>query len=196
MRKLSLGERMKMELIAALLHRPRVLFLDEPTIGLDVVSQKRIRDFVGEHNRRTRTTVLLTSHYMGDIQALCQRVIVINAGQIVFDGDLAAIVQRYALDKVITATFSETTPVEALAGLGTITCNEPFRATLRVPRAQATSVAAELLARFPVQDLNVEEPPVEDVIRQLFGDAASDVAAAREGAVGGSTDGRVEAGTR
>ena len=195
-RKLSLGERMKMELIAALLHRPRVLFLDEPTIGLDVVSQKRIRDFVGEHNRRTRTTVLLTSHYMGDIQALCQRVIVINAGQIIYDGDLAAIVQRYALDKVITATFSEATPAEALAGLGTVTCNEPFRATLRVPRAQATSVAAELLARFPVQDLNVEEAPVEDVIRQLFGDAASDAAAARDRAVEGSADGRVEAGTR
>jgi ABC-2 type transport system ATP-binding protein len=168
-RRLSLGERMKMELIAALLYRPRVLFLDEPTIGLDVVSQKRIRDFVGEHNRRTRTTVLLTSHYMGDIQALCKRVIVINDGQIIYDGDFSAIVQRFALDKVLKVVFTEATPAEALAHLGTVSDASPFGVTLRVPRARATAVAAELLARFPVEDLNVEEVPVEDVVRQLFG---------------------------
>jgi ABC-2 type transport system ATP-binding protein len=167
-RKLSLGERMKMELIAALLYRPRVLFLDEPTIGLDVVSQKKIRDFIRDHNRRTRTTVLLTSHYMGDIQALCQRVIVINAGQIVYDGDFGAIVQRFAVDKVLTVVFREAVAREALEPLGRVSSYDPVRVELRVPRAQATSVASELLARFPVEDLNVEEVPVEDVVRQLF----------------------------
>ncbi len=175
-RRLSLGERMKMELIAALLYRPRVLFLDEPTIGLDVVSQKRIRDFVGEHNRRTRTTVLLTSHYMGDIQALCRRVIVINDGQIIYDGDFSAIVQRFAVDKVLKVVFTEATQTEAVAHLGEVSDASPFGVTLRVPRARATAVAAELLARFPVEDLNVEEVPVEDVVRQLFGEGLGQAA--------------------
>jgi ABC-2 type transport system ATP-binding protein len=171
-RKLSLGERMKLELIAALLYRPRVLFLDEPTIGLDVVSQKKIRDFIREHNRRTHTTVLLTSHYMDDIQALCQRVIVINAGQIIYDGDFGAIVQRFAVDKVLTVVFREAVAREALESLGQVTSYDPFRVELRVPRARATTVAAELLARFPAEDLNVEEVPVEDVVRQLLTEGA------------------------
>jgi ABC-2 type transport system ATP-binding protein len=112
--------------------------------------------------------VLLTSHYMGDIQALCQRVIVINAGQIIYDGDFGAIVQRFAVDKVLTVVFRDAVAREALAPLGQVTSYDPFRVELRVPRAQATTVAAELLARFPAEDLNVEEVPVEDVVRQLF----------------------------
>ena len=133
--------------------------------------------------------MLLTSHYMGDIQALCQRVIVINAGQIVYDGDLAAIVQRYALDKVITVVFSEATPREALAGLGPVSSLRALPRHAARARAQATAVAAQLLARFPVQDLNVEEAPVEDVVRQLFGDSAGG-----GGRAGGQLGGRAGAG--
>ncbi|MBI4494099.1 MAG: ATP-binding cassette domain-containing protein [Chloroflexi bacterium] len=170
-RKLSLGERMKCELAAALLHRPRVLFLDEPTIGLDVVMQKKMRDFVRAYNQRYQATVLLTSHYMDDVKELCDRVLIVNHGKLVYDGRLEAIVARYADHRVLVAAFEAPVARQALAELGEVLAWDPLRATLRLPRAAISERAALLLERFPVADLAIQEPQVEDVIRQVFGEA-------------------------
>ncbi len=167
-RKLSLGERMKCELAVSLLHRPRVLLLDEPTIGLDVLMQKRVREFVREYNRRHAATVLLTSHYMDDVKELCERVIVINGGRLVYDGPLSAIIRRYADHKLLGADFAAPVPVAALAELGEVVSYQPERAVLRVPRDEVPARAAALLARFPVADLSVQEAELEDVIRDMF----------------------------
>ena len=150
-RNLSLGERMKVEIVGALLHRPRVLFLDEPTIGLDVTMQRRIRTFLAEYNQRHGATVLLTSHYMADVEALCKRVIVIHHGRILFDGQLAALADRFAAYKTI----------EAVIGDGE-------RVSLRVPRTETSQATAKLLAEHEVHDLTVEDPPIEDVIEMVF----------------------------
>ncbi len=169
-RELSLGERMKMELIAALLHEPKVLYLDEPTIGLDVVSQKTVRDFLRHHNTKRKTTILLTSHYMTDIQELCQRVIIIDKGKISFDGRLGEIVDRFADFKILTiawqtgATFA---PVE-FGRFGEIVENSPHRVQLKVKRDQVIAVCKELLDKIPVNDIDIQEVPIEDVIRQIF----------------------------
>jgi ABC-2 type transport system ATP-binding protein len=167
-RNLSLGERMKMELIASLLHRPRVLFLDEPTIGLDVVSQKKIRAFLKEYNRKTRTTILLTSHYMADIQALCERVMVINHGQLVYDGGLKEIARRFGRNKTVKVSFTKPVLAKALKVFGQVSSEEDGRFALKVPSAKATGVARTLLTRFPVADITIEEAAVDDVIRALF----------------------------
>jgi ABC-2 type transport system ATP-binding protein len=167
-RKLSLGERMKCELAAALLHRPAVLFLDEPTIGLDVVMQKKIREFVLDYNRRRRATILLTSHYMEDVEALCERVIIIDRGKVVYDGKLEEIVRRHVDRKTLAVTFLEPVSREALEGIGEVLEFESQKATVCVPRAEASGRAARLLNEFPVADLNIEEPPVDDVIRHIF----------------------------
>ncbi len=167
-RELSLGERMKMELIAALLHRPRVLLLDEPTIGLDVVAQKNIREFIRDYNRRTKTTVLLTSHYMNDIQSLCERVLIINRGRKAFDGELSDVVERFSETKRITVTFEDDAPREALAAYGEVVEYEPHRAVLRVGRDGIAKASGELLARFRVDDINIEEVPIEEVIERAF----------------------------
>jgi ABC-2 type transport system ATP-binding protein len=150
-RQLSLGERMKVEVAGSLLHLPKVLYLDEPTIGLDVTMQKRIRTFVAEYNRRYEATVLLTSHYMADVEALCKRVIVIHHGRILFDGQLSALTQR----------FSGTKTIEAVLADGE-------RMTMQVPRDDISRATAELLAQHEVHDLTVEDPPIEDVIEQVF----------------------------
>jgi ABC-2 type transport system ATP-binding protein len=150
-RNLSLGERMKVEVVGSLLHLPQVLFLDEPTIGLDVTMQKRIRSFIGEYNRRYGATVLLTSHYMADIEALCKRVIVIHHGRILFDGALSALIDRFGAQKTIDAVLAD-----------------GERITLQVPRAETSRATAELLATHDVTDLTVEDPPIEDVIEQAF----------------------------
>ena len=164
-RNLSLGERMKVELAAALLHRPDVLFLDEPTLGLDITMQKRIRGFVAEYNRRHAASVLLTSHYMADVQALCQRVIVIDHGRILFDGDLAALASRLAAYKEVGVTL----PADAdLSGYGEVRARDGDRVILRVPKEQTPSVTARLLAEHTVLDLTVEDPPIEDVIELLL----------------------------
>ncbi|HYY78487.1 MAG TPA: ATP-binding cassette domain-containing protein [Actinomycetes bacterium] len=168
-RNLSLGERMKAELVGVLLHRPRVLFLDEPTIGLDVTMQKRIRAFLAEHNRRHGSTILLTSHYMADVLALCRRVVVIHHGRIRFDGDLAALTARFSAYKTITVALQDP-PLPDPGSYGELVAAEGERVVLKVPRADASRVAARLLADHLVTDLTIEDPPVDDVIDRVFTD--------------------------
>jgi ABC-2 type transport system ATP-binding protein len=166
-RQLSLGERMKAEIAGALLHSPQVLFLDEPTIGLDVTMQKRIRAFLAEYNARRAATVLLTSHYMADVQALCKRVVVIDAGTILYDGSLRALSTRYAQRQTITATVGRVDPA-ALASFGQLVSIDGEQVTLRVDKDRSAAVAARLLSEHAVTDLTIEDPPVEDVIEQVF----------------------------
>jgi viologen exporter family transport system ATP-binding protein len=165
-RNLSLGERMKVEVVGSLLHRPRVLFLDEPTIGLDVTMQKRIRGFIAEYNRRYEATVLLTSHYMADVEALCKRVIVIHHGRILFDGALSGLGERFAAYKTIAVELQD--GVRDLGAYGDVLQQDGSRVTLRVPRAETAQITARLLAEQDVADLTVEDPPIEDVIELVF----------------------------
>ena len=165
-RNLSLGERMKVEIVGSLLHRPQVLFLDEPTIGLDVTMQQRIRTFVAEYNERHGATVLLTSHYMADVQALCKRVIVIHQGQILFDGALTSLANEFAAYKTIGVLLENGNAV--LDSYGEVISREGDRAILRVPKAETSRVAARLLSEHEVLDLTIEEPPIEDVIEMVF----------------------------
>ena len=171
-RELSLGERMKMELISALIHEPKVLFLDEPTIGLDVVSQKRVREFLRIYNQEHRIVTMLTSHYMQDIQALCDRVIVIDHGKIFFDGPLDDIIDRFSKHKIISLTFDQGSTCD-FARFGEIIEQTLVSVQLKVPRAKVTETARQLLDSCNVADINVQEVPVEDVIRQLFGERHS-----------------------
>jgi ABC-2 type transport system ATP-binding protein len=165
-RNLSLGERMKVEIVGSLLHRPQVLFLDEPTIGLDVTMQKRIRTFVAEYNKRHGATVLLTSHYMADVEALCKRVIVIHHGRILFDGALASLANEFAAYKTIGVLLEDGNA--RLDDYGEVVHRDGDRATLRVPKAETSRVAARLLSEHEVLDLTIEEPPIEDVIEMVF----------------------------
>src|SRR3972149_4464963 len=167
-RKLSLGQRMKMELIAALIHSPRILFLDEPTIGLDVVMQKKMRDFIKEYNQRFNSTIILTSHYMDDVKELCERVIIIDKGRLLFDGALAEIIKKFANHKLLTAVFSEEVNREDLEKIGQVKEFDYPKAVISVKRTAASMAAAELLQHFPVADLNIEEPQIEDIIREVF----------------------------
>lgn len=169
-RELSLGERMKMELIASLLHQPKVLFLDEPTIGLDVTSQKTVRDFIRRHNQEHKTTILLTSHYMADIQALCERVIIIDHGKTFFDGKLNEIVDRFADFKFITIQCEKANeyPAENLAGYGEVVEKTPNAITLKVKRDRVIPTCKALLDELPVSDIDIQEVPIEDVIRKIF----------------------------
>ncbi|GAA1437221.1 ATP-binding cassette domain-containing protein [Microlunatus lacustris] len=177
-RNLSLGERMKCEIAGSLLHHPAVLFLDEPTIGLDVAMQRRIRAFVAEYNQRTGACVMLTSHYMADVQALCRRVVVIHRGRLLFDGALSALVERFAAHKVITVALEEGSTVsdEELAALvqGTVTGRTATSVTVQVPRAQTPTAAGRLLATLPVVDLTIEDPPIEGVIEDVFASPADE----------------------
>ncbi|HVM29350.1 MAG TPA: ATP-binding cassette domain-containing protein [Candidatus Limnocylindrales bacterium] len=168
-RNLSLGERMKVEIAAALLHQPDVLFLDEPTLGLDVTMQKRIRSFVAEYNRRHGATVLLTSHYMADVEALCRRVIVIHHGRILFDGPLAALADSFNTSKTIGVTLQEGTA--DLSAYGEVLSADDGTVSLRVARAEAPQITARLLRELPVADLTIEDPPIEDVIESVFATA-------------------------
>jgi ABC-2 type transport system ATP-binding protein len=165
-RNLSLGERMKCELAVALLHEPQVLFLDEPTIGVDVTMQRRIREFVAAYNKRTGATVLLTSHYMADVEALCRRVIVIHHGRLLFDGLLSALVASFASHKTVSVELGG--PAPDLSGYGEVVSRAGERAVLRVPKADTPKVTARLLAYLPVVDLVVEDPPIEEVIERVF----------------------------
>ncbi len=175
-RNLSLGERMKCETAAALLHRPRVLFLDEPTLGLDVSAQRRLRAFIGEYNRRHEATVLLTSHYMADVEALCRRVVVIHHGVLLFDGDLAALVQRFSAHKTVVVELCQgaVVPDAAMRAYGELVAREDGRITLRVPKAETAQATGRLLADLPVADLTVEDPPIEEVIERVFAGTAAD----------------------
>ena len=168
-RELSLGERMKFELIASLLHRPRVLFLDEPTIGLDVVAQKNIREFIRDYNRRTKTTILLPSHYMNDIQALCDRVVVINRGRKIFDGLLDDIVEKFSQTKLISVSFKDGGVLkDQLAVFGEVLEHSRHKAVIKVPREKVKHASNELLNQFDVDDINIEEVPIEEVIEKEF----------------------------
>ncbi|HOP77664.1 MAG TPA: ATP-binding cassette domain-containing protein [Thermogutta sp.] len=170
-RELSLGERMKMELVAALLHSPQVLFLDEPTIGLDVVAQYTIQQFLREYQARTGTTVILTSHYMKDVVVLCRRVVVIFDGQIIYDGSLTNLVDHLGDYKIITIRFSDGQVPTDLSRFGKIILREPPRVRLRVARNEATEVIRAVLARYIAEDVSVEDPPLEELIAALFASA-------------------------
>ena len=169
-RELSLGERMKMELVASLLHQPKVLFLDEPTIGLDVVSQKIVREFLRDYNAQRKTTILLTSHYMADIQALCRRVIIIDHGKIFFDGQLDEVIDRFADFKLVTIHCDAAKPVPALelAKFGEVVEQDRQTVKLKVKRERVIPVCKALLDELPVNDIDIQEVPIEEVIRQIF----------------------------
>lgn len=169
-RKLSLGQRMKCELAAALLHSPKVLFLDEPTIGLDVVAQKNIRDFIKKYNQRNKTTIMLTSHYMEDIKELCDRIIIIDQGQIIYDGLFADVIRKYAPYKELKVTFnSNGVERKDLEIFGELETFEPHIATIRVERNRVKEVAAKILASdLPVDDINISEVDISRVVRRIF----------------------------
>lgn len=167
-KKLSLGQRMKAELAAAILHRPKLLLLDEPTLGLDVVMQKRLRSFILEYNRRYGATVLLTSHNMDDVVELCRRILIIDHGRILFDGPLRQVVERYAPLRVIRVDFRSPVRAADLEPVGRVVESSELRSVLEVPRAEVSSRAATLLAKFPVVDLTIEETPIQDVVRRIF----------------------------
>jgi ABC-2 type transport system ATP-binding protein len=168
-RKLSLGERMKCELAAALLHRPSVLFLDEPTIGLDVNMQLSVREFVREYNRRHGATIMLTSHYMADVTALARRILVIDAGKLVFDGDLEGLIERGSAVKTVKLQLGQPANAEQLASYGTVLKLDGLNAELSIPRSQVSAQAGRLLNELEVADLTVEDPPIEEIIGRLFG---------------------------
>ena len=165
-RNLSLGERMKCELAGALLHRPQVLYLDEPTLGLDVTAQRRIRGFIAEYAARYAATVLLTSHYMADVEALAERVIVIHHGALRFDGDLGALVERFSPHKTVIVDLEHAR--DGFERYGEVVAVDGLRTTLRVPKTEAAAVTARLLAELPVADLSVTDPPIDEVIDSVF----------------------------
>lgn len=167
-RRLSLGQRMRLELVAALLHRPRVLFLDEPTIGLDLVAQQKMRDFIYEYNRKYEATILLTSHNMDDLVDLARRVIVIDEGRILFDGALEELVNRFAKNKVIEVTLEREDDIKKFEAIGRVKKIAFPVVTLEIPRGTIAVAAAEILQNFPVADLTIGELPIEDVIRKVF----------------------------
>ncbi len=169
-RELSLGERMKMELTAALLHSPQVLFLDEPTIGLDVVAQHNIQQFLRQYQELRRTTILLTSHYMKDVAALCRRAVIIAQGEIKYDGSLSGIVDRFSGHKVVTLQFAEEESANPgdLARYGQVLEVQSPRAKLRIARAEVPRVLADVLARYTIEDVAVEDRPLEEVIAEFF----------------------------
>ncbi|OGM09476.1 ABC transporter [Candidatus Woesebacteria bacterium RBG_13_34_9] len=167
-RKLSLGQRMRLELVAALLHSPKILFLDEPTMGLDVVVQQKVRDFLFEYNKKFKTTIILTSHNMDDIMDLTKRVIVVDKGKIIFDGLLRELVSKFAKEKIITVYFSKAIDVKKLDEVGNVKRFNYPKAVVSVSREVAAMAAAQILENFPVADLTVEEEPIDEVIRRFF----------------------------
>jgi ABC-2 type transport system ATP-binding protein len=172
-RQLSLGERMKCELAAALLHRPTTLFLDEPTIGLDVSMQLAIRDFVRRYNQKHEATVILTSHYMDDVVALCPRIIVIDRGQLIHDGDLRGLIKAMDPDKRVSFTLTNGVTDDDLGKLGTILARDGQRITLRVSERELPGAVGHLLGPLKAGDLAIEDPPLEDILRQMFGQNAT-----------------------
>ena len=167
-RKLSLGQRMKMELTAALLHKPKVLFLDEPTIGLDLIAQQKMRDFIYDYNIKYGATIILTSHNMDDLTDLARRVIVIDEGSLLFDGALEELVNKFAKEKVIKATLGSEDNIKNIDKIGKVKKLIFPEVTIAVPREMTAVAASELLQNFPVIDLTIEEIPIEEVIRKVF----------------------------
>jgi ABC-2 type transport system ATP-binding protein len=175
-RELSLGERMKMELIAALLHRPEVLFLDEPTIGLDVVAQHKIQQFLKHYQRERKITILLTSHYMKDVAALCKRVVIIAQGSIQYDGSLAGIVDKFSGDKIVTLQLGESESFDDFRDLENVIEIEPPKVKFRISRDDVAKVLGQILDNRDVEDIIVEDPPLEDVIANMFSLAEEKIA--------------------
>lgn len=167
-RRLSLGERMKMELIAALIHKPKLLFLDEPTIGLDVVTQKKVREFLKYYNENNKTTIILTSHYMKDIEDLCNRTIIINDGRLVYDGNLNRIDDLLNETKIVKLKFTEFVRPELLEQFGTLRQSDGYQATLEIPKEHINPISRDLLTQFPVEDITIEDIPIEEVIVSLY----------------------------
>lgn len=167
-RKLSLGERMKAELLAALLHHPQVLFLDEPTLGLDVNAQAAVREFLQDYNQRYQATILLTSHYMADITVLCKRVLLIHQGQLIYDGDLAEIMARFAPYRQVNVKLANFISTVQLASYGDVKNIDGQAVQFLVKRENLTTMIARVLAQLEVIDLNITDPPIEEVIGRLF----------------------------
>jgi ABC-2 type transport system ATP-binding protein len=167
-RKLSLGERMKAELLAALLHEPQVLFLDEPTLGLDVNAQVAVRKFLQEYNQRYKATILLTSHYMADITALCDRVLVIHQGQLIYDGSLNGLIDRFSPCREVNIEFAQVYPRSKLALYADVQSVEGASARFLVPQEVLTKTVASILGELEVVDLSITDPPIDDVIGQIF----------------------------
>ena len=169
-RKLSLGQKMKCELVAALLHQPKVLFLDEPTIGLDVVAQKNIRDFIKKYNKEKKTTVLLTSHYMEDISQLCKRIIIINLGKILYDGQLDDLIKKYSPYKLLNITFNDNgVKRREIEKYGLVDKFNQFNVTFKIDRAKIKETAIAVLSSdLPVDDILIDEADIDDVIRKIF----------------------------
>lgn len=167
-KKLSLGQRMKMELMASLIHSPKVLFLDEPTIGLDTLMQRKLREFIKEYNTHFKATIILTSHYMQDVEQLCKRVIIINFGKIIFDGQLSSLVEKYAPYKKVKVIFREYADPKKIDELGEIDKFEYPELILNVPNDKTNSVATAILNNFQVEDITIEDPQVEDVIAKVY----------------------------
>ena len=167
-RKLSLGQRMKCELICSLIHSPKVLFLDEPTIGLDVVMQKNLRKFIKEYNKNFKSTIILTSHYMTDVEELCKRVIVINHGKIIYDGSLEKIVKKYAKNKLISVIFRERVDKQKLQKLGKVKKYEETKVKLAVPVEKSNYIAAQILKDYQVEDITIEDPDIDTIISYIF----------------------------
>lgn len=167
-RKLSLGERMKCELIAALLHDPKVLFLDEPTIGLDVVSQHAIREFLRVYNKKKKTTILLTSHYMDDIESLCKRVIIINAGSLVYDGGFSSLLSNYAPYKELHVTFSQKISKKELAELGKIQSFTGVNVVLQIKKELVPDIISRLFSLYSIEDISIKEAKIDEIVRTIF----------------------------
>jgi len=167
-RKLSLGQRLKMELIGAILHRPKLLFLDEPTIGLDVVSKRKIRGFLRYLHKEEQTTILLTSHEMADIESVCDRAIIINHGQIVFDDTLEKLSHYYQDKKYLTVTFKKPVKEEKLQQLGNVISSRELSHTLEISKSTQSTVIAKLAEKFPVDDIDIQGVPLDEIIEDLF----------------------------
>jgi ABC-2 type transport system ATP-binding protein len=167
-RKLSLGERMKAELLAALIHHPRILFLDEPTLGLDVNAQAAVRNFLKEYNQRYQATILLTSHYMADITALCQRVLLIYQGQLIYDGSLESLLERFAPYREVKVELAKVMNKSDLLSYGEVEALEGQEVRFFIPRDKLTETIARILAQLEVLDLSITDPPIEEVIGRLF----------------------------
>ncbi|MFX0099084.1 MAG: AAA family ATPase, partial [Candidatus Hodarchaeota archaeon] len=176
-RKLSLGERMKCEIINSLLHMPKVLFLDEPTIGLDPVSKKAIREFFKEYNKETGSTIILTSHYLEDIKALCERIIFINKGLVIYDGALDALMKKYATKLMIRCTLSNPTSKEEFKDLDQSyeieLDNDGVQLKMVIDRDQSSKVSSLIMRNYPVEEILIEELPLEDIISKMYGDEAA-----------------------
>ncbi|WP_278469943.1 ABC transporter ATP-binding protein [Gimesia maris] len=173
-RELSLGERMRMELIAALLHKPDVLLLDEPTIGLDVVSQRRVQEFLKYYQIEQKTTVVLTSHYMKDVEALCKRAVIINQGQIKHDGPLSDILDRFSNYKIMDVQFDGDDMPRDFSQWGEVIENEAPRVKLKVPRNKIPEILSNLLSKYRILDVGVQERPLEEVIAEVFTEQKND----------------------